>query len=129
MPRKIVIIVVVAVTVVAGYYLVAWYEVNRAFAHDSIPNNLKFDKHVWQTGTIRQRGQMVDYLLDSIGITGKTKKEIRKITGNPDSETKIKDGEYTSKFYYTVHLGHPYTYEMIVFFDSTNRARDILFDD
>jgi len=74
--RKVILtIVVVAVTVTVAYFLIIWYGVSRAFARDTIPNNLKYDKHVWQNGTIRQRGQMVNYLIDSIGIQGKTKKE------------------------------------------------------
>jgi hypothetical protein len=127
--RNIIFIAAGTLIAIAGSYLLFLYPAQLTFSHDNIPNNLKFDKESWQNGTIRQRGQMVNFLLDSIGIMGKTKQEIKTILGDPDGEIEVNDREYRSKLYYTVDKGHAFVYDMIISFDSTGHAKFILFDD
>lgn len=72
---------------------------------------------------------MVNYLLDSIGLIDKSKMEIENLLGNPDSENNVADGKYKSRIYYTVDKGDAFTYDMILFFDSTDHVKFFLLDD
>jgi hypothetical protein len=129
MKKVIILSAIVLVGSIGVYYFVTFLAVQSKFASDDISNDLKFESRTWTEGTIRQRGQMVNYLLDSIGLVDKTKEEINKLLGPPDSENNMADGEYKSKFYYSVDKGDAFTYDMIVFFDSTDNVKFILFDD
>lgn len=124
--KQVLRILAVLIFLIAGYYLVSFLIIQSKFAHDNMPNDLVFESEVWQKGTIRERGQMVNYLLDSVGMVGKSKNEIIKLTGTPD-DSSMYEGE--DRFYYRVDKGHAYIYDMIIFFDSTYLVKDILFDD
>ncbi|MBX7227078.1 MAG: hypothetical protein K1X55_13675 [Chitinophagales bacterium] len=127
--KKIVIILGSIIIATFGILFFIYFMVQSSFRHDSISNDLKFEKAIWQKGTPRQRGQMVNYLLDSIGIIDKSKQELLIILGQPNNSIQFDDGEFKSRLYYTVDRGHAFNYEMIIFFDSTDIAKYILFDD
>ena len=129
MRKPLLIVVSLVFAAICSYYLFSYILVRAAFSHDRIPNHLKFDKNVWQNGTPRQRGQMVDFLLDSIGLIGKTKVEIQAMTGPADYESDVADGEYCSRIYYQVDQGYTFPFDMVIFFDSTDHAGFILLDD
>lgn len=113
-----------------AFYLVTYFVVQSELtASDDISNDLKFEATIWAKATMRQRGQMVNYLLDSIGLVDKSKREIKNMLGPPDAEYNIDEGECKSRFHYSIDKGHTFTYDMIVAFDSTNHVKFILFDD
>ena len=64
-----------------------------------------------------------------MGIIGKTKNEVISIIGKPDSKKYTKGGTHESNIYYIVDLGYPLTYQMIIYFDSTDTARKIILAD
>ena len=71
------------------FSLVCLYGYTQANQGNDISNDMKFDKNTWIKGTMRQKGQMVNYLLDSIGLVDKTKEEIKNILENPDTENNV----------------------------------------
>jgi hypothetical protein len=128
--KKIVLLcALVLVGGISAYYFVSYRAVQSTFVSDNLSNELQFETETWATGTTRQRGRMVNYLLDSIGLVDKSKTEIENLLGVPDSKNSVVDGEYTSTFYYTVDKGHAFTYDMILFFDSTDHVKFVLLDD
>lgn len=96
---------------------------------DNLLNDVQFDQENWKNGTYRERGQMVASLLESKWLLDKTKTEIIQYLGPPKDEIDFVDGKSWSKIYYKVDRGHMYTYDMILFFDSTDHYLTILFDD
>ncbi|MEL7118184.1 MAG: hypothetical protein AAFO07_02050 [Bacteroidota bacterium] len=117
------------ILLIFGYYAIVFFRVKIAFERDKIPNDLVFDRTAWQDGTARERGQMVNYLLDSIGIVNKTKEELTYLIGEPDKKVVLEGEELPFLFYYWLDKGHAYHYDMIIFFDSLNIAKEVLFDD
>jgi hypothetical protein len=127
-------VILISVSLLVGasiaFYLITYFVVrSKLTASDDISNDLKFEAKIWAKGTMRQRGQMINYLLDSIGLVDKTKEEIKNLLGDPDAEYNIDDGEYKSTFHYSVDKGHTFTYDMVIAFNSTDHVKFILFDD
>ena len=112
---------------ILGYLIFFYLELDMV--NDTISNNLAFDKKVWKNGTIRQRGQMVNYLIDSIKIKNLSQEKIISLMGEPDDRIKINNNEFPERFYYSLDKGHKYKYDMIIFFDNSKKVSDILFDD
>ena len=129
MLKRIFFITGVILLAIGSYYLFSYFSVDAAFRHDDISNDQKFDKNIWQNGTTRQRGQMVNYLLDSIGVVDKSKKEIIAILGEPDRQITPEDGEYKFIIVYAMEKGHAFSYDMIISFDSTSHAKNVMIDD
>lgn len=127
--RKIIYLLLVLGALIAGYFIFSFLIIGQSFSQDKIPNDLVFNKEIWENGTSRERGQMVNYLIDSIGVIGKSKEELIRLTGMPDDELHFNNIEYQPRIYYHIDLGHAFHYDMIVFFDSTDTVTDILFDD
>jgi hypothetical protein len=129
MGRTIIIVIALIAILIIGYYFGSYYYVLSKFRGDSISDKLKFDKGVWKNGTRRQRGQMVDYLIDSIGVIDKTKDEIISLLGIPDDSIRISNEKYMSRLYYQLDKGGAYALDMVLYFDSTNQVKEFLFDD
>lgn len=92
------------------------------------PKNVPFNKTVWQNGTWQERGGMIKYLTDSIGIIGKSRTELRTIMGKPDRTFFSPDND--SVFVFVVDPGVRWPPDdMMIFFDSTGYAIDIFYDD
>ncbi|MFK7948631.1 MAG: hypothetical protein AB8G11_13655 [Saprospiraceae bacterium] len=129
MIKKIIISIGIILMIIGGYFFINYVMISNGFKHDEIANNLIYNKETWENGTYRQRGQMYNYLYDSIGIIDKSKNELLQILGKPDNESDLIDGEYHSKISYIIDKGDFFTYDMTIFFDSTNHANFILLDD
>jgi len=85
MKKTIINLILIVLGIVIFYFGILYFAVKSEFKHDGIPNDLSFNKEIWENGTIRQRGQMVNNLLDSIGIIKKEKVTILNILGKPDN--------------------------------------------
>jgi hypothetical protein len=127
--RTVIFVAVVVIILIAGYFFGSYYYATSKFESDGISNKLKFDIEVWKSGTARQRGQMVDYLIDSIGVIDKSKGEIIDLLGLSDDSVRISDEKYRLQLYYRVDKGDAFALDMILFFDSTNQVKEFLFDD
>lgn len=101
--------------------------VSSAFHHDSLDNHKKFEAKKWANGSLREKGQMVNYLVDSIGIEGKSKKEIIRLLGSPEREF---EGEaHHHCIVYRTDMGEPFLIEMFIYFDKRGIAKYLRFDD
>lgn len=129
MIKRIIFFVGILSIIVIGYLLLSYVMISKEFGHDGIANDLRHNKETWQNGTYRERGRMYPFLCDSIGIISKPKAELLQILGKPDSESDFIDGKYHSNISYFIDKGDAFNYEMVIFFDSTNHANFILFDD
>jgi hypothetical protein len=111
------------------YFVQTYFTLQKKMASDHIPNNVKFSSNAWARASRRERGQMLNYLLDSVGLINKSKNEIRILLGSPDDEIVLEDGEYKSRYDYLVDKGDAFSYTLILFFDSSDRLQYTLLDD
>ncbi len=75
---------------------------------------LSMKKPGGKTGTLRQRGQMVDFLLNSIRIIAESKDTLVELLGTPDREWDLEEQQYHSTLSYLVDRGHMFKYDMII---------------
>jgi len=106
------------------YYLLSFIALMNEFSSDDITNDQVFKQEIWKKGNYRERGRMVIYLIDSIGVVGKSRKEIVNLLGKPERELTNGNG-----ITYSVDMGDMYGYDMWLFLDSTDQVTSIMFDD
>lgn len=126
--KNLAIFVILVIVSIFGFFV---YISISMFPHDSISNDLKFNKKKWEQGNYRDRGRMINSLLNDVGIIGKSKDAITLVLGKPDSETDNLKNESNikSSCTYIVDKGDAFIYDMNLYFDSTNHVTTILFDD
>lgn len=86
-----------------------------------------FVSDVWRTSNERGRGQMVNDLVESRFMVGKTKKELLTVLGNPDT---VSDNNVS----YTVDIGHrfgfsPWYYSVTIIFDEAGLVQQYYLHD
>lgn len=127
---SLVTLLVIAIAI-AAYLSIVYLKVAPASESDNLPNNLTFESTAWQMGSPRERGQMVNYLLDSIGIADRSEEELTALLGPPDYQWESGDTAFPYAMSYAVDQGNTdYNTTMIVFLDSSHRSTEsVLFDD
>ncbi len=87
-----------------------------------------FDSSEWKKGDKRERGKMIDDLINRNILIGKDREEVTTILGPPD-----KQGD--DLIAYTVDMGQrfwfssPWYYDLFVYFDSTGTVQKVGYTD
>jgi hypothetical protein len=118
------------VLLAASYLLISYKIIQNSFLHDNLKNDAVFNSIAWKKGNPREKGQMVNDLIENHKFYGLTKKELVELLGSPrDSVTYRLYPEGPERYSYVVDKGHAYIYDFNIFFDTLGLVDDVLFDD
>ena len=83
----------------------------------------EFHSIEWKRGSFKDRGKMINALVDSLKNQSFSQQETITLLGNPDDSI-------PHRYYYTIDLNHMFIYDLKIFFDSTtNKMTDFTIDD
>lgn len=121
---------VVTLFMIIGYFVIAYFQMQQAFARDKLPNDVPFETTAWKDGSPRERGQMVQQLIDQVGVIDRNRQQIDSLLGPADGSWETGDSTYPFCLsYYVDEGGSLYSSNMLLFLDSNERVIELFFDD